>query len=160
MASHGIARNYDPIVKLIVFASRFPSRLLRLGDSGSGAWRLGDLEASFLGVLGRSFAWLVARSIGCSFGRLLGRLTAHLVAQSIACPSGRVTNRPFDNQTMEGGMVKQGCHKARFGNHPNRVFSRGGRRKAGIRERPRRGVRGEVNLSPVTRFRKLDSWIV
>ena len=33
----------------IVFASRIPSRPLRLGDLGSGAWRLGDLEASFIG---------------------------------------------------------------------------------------------------------------
>ena len=36
----------------IVFASRIPSRPLRLGGLGSGAWRLGDLEALFL-LLGR-----------------------------------------------------------------------------------------------------------
>ena len=49
----------------IVFASRIPSRPLRLGDLGSGAWRLGDLQALFLGVLGRlppSLCFSVAQS--------------------------------------------------------------------------------------------------
>ena len=45
-----ICRFEVPKFKLpIVFASRIPSRPLRLGDLGSGAWRLGDLEASFIG---------------------------------------------------------------------------------------------------------------
>ena len=49
----------------IVFASRILSRPLRLGHLGSGAWRLGDLQALFLGVLGRlppSLCFSVAQS--------------------------------------------------------------------------------------------------
>ena len=54
-----------PFGRRIVFASRIPSRPLRLGDLGSGVWRLGDLQAVFLGVLGRlppSLCFSVAQS--------------------------------------------------------------------------------------------------
>ena len=54
-----------PFGRRIVFASRIPSRPLRLGHLGSGAWRLGDLQALFLGVLGRlppSLCFSVAQS--------------------------------------------------------------------------------------------------
>ena len=52
----------------IVFASRIPSRPLRLGGLGSGAWRLGDLGALFLllGRLPRSYLHLAWMTLKCS----------------------------------------------------------------------------------------------
>ena len=52
----------------IVFASRIPSRPLRLGGLGSGAWRLGDLGALFLllGRLPRSYLHLAWMALKCS----------------------------------------------------------------------------------------------
>ena len=130
-----------------------------VGDGGQRARRPHDNG-------GPLSTWSLVRLVGCSFGRLLIRSlnrslnrsvahsVDHLVAQSVAA---RATERPMvpPNWSSDKALFETPQIADAIGEGDDRRRSGRG---------PRRGVRGEENLSPVTSLERIvwkeESWIV